>query len=68
LDIPYQQLSDETLRAILEEFASREGTDYGDVTYTLAQKVAALRQQLLRREIGITFDPATETCTLIALR
>lgn len=68
MDIPYQQLSADTLDAILEEFATREGTDYGDVTYTLAQKVAMLRQQLVRGDVGITFDTATETCSLVRLR
>ncbi|MDP1932465.1 MAG: YheU family protein [Gammaproteobacteria bacterium] len=68
MDIPYQQLSAATLEAILEEYATREGTDYGDVTYTLAQKVHILRQQLVRGDVGITFDAATETCSLMRLR
>jgi len=68
MNIPWQQLSQDTLTAILEEFASREGTDYGDVVYTFAQKVAMLRRQLEHGDIGITFDPQTETCTLVALR
>lgn len=68
LDIPYEQLAPETLTAILEEYASREGTDYGDVVYTLEQKVRALRRQLERGDIGITFDTQTETCSLVNLR
>jgi len=68
MNIPWQQLSQDTLTAILEEFASREGTDYGDEVYTFAQKVMMLRRQLERGDIGITFDPQTETCTLVALR
>ncbi len=68
LDIPYEQLAPETLTAILEEYASREGTDYGDVVYTLEQKVQALRRQLERGDIGITFDTQTETCALVNLR
>ncbi len=68
LDIPYEQLAPDTLTAILEEYASREGTDYGDVVYTLEQKVQALRRQLERGDIGITFDTQTETCTLVSLR
>ena len=68
LDIPYEQLTPETLTAILEEYASREGTDYGDVIYTLEQKVQMLRRQLERGDIGITFDTQTETCSLVSLR
>ncbi len=68
LAIPYEQLTPETLTAILEEYASREGTDYGDVIYTLEQKVKMLRRQLERGDIGITFDTQTETCSLVSLR
>ena len=68
MNIPWQQLSADTLTAILEEFASREGTDYGDVIYTLERKVEMLRRQLERGDIGITFDPQTQTCTLVPLR
>jgi len=68
MNIPWQQLSEDTLTAILEEYASREGTDYGDVVYTFSQKVDMLRRQLVRGDIGITFDPQTQTCTLVSLR
>ncbi len=66
--IPWQQLSPDTVTAILEEFATREGTDYGHEQYTLAQKVAMLRRQLERGDVAISFDSQTETCSLITLR
>ncbi len=62
--IPHEQLSAETLTAILEEYASREGTEYGDVDYSLAEKVAMLREQLASGDIVVSFDTQTETCTL----
>lgn len=68
MQIPYDQLSADTLTAILEEYASREGTEYGEVDYSLAQKVTMLRKQLERGEIGISFDTQTETCSLISQR
>jgi len=68
MQIPYKQLSSDTLSAILEEYASREGTEYGEVEYSLAQKVMMLRKQLERGEIGINFDTETETCSLERLR
>jgi uncharacterized protein YheU (UPF0270 family) len=54
--------------AILEEFATREGTDYGHEQYTLAQKVSMLRRQLERGDVAVSFDTQTETCSLISLR
>tara|TARA_R110001592_G_scaffold145709_3_gene369343 strand:+ start:1238 stop:1444 length:207 start_codon:yes stop_codon:yes gene_type:complete len=68
MQIPFEQLSADTLTAILEEYASREGTEYGEVDYSLAQKVSMLRKQLERGDIGISFDTETETCSLISLR
>ena len=68
MQIPWQQLAPETVTAILEEFATREGTDYGHEQYTLAQKVAMLRRQLERGDVAISFDSQTEACALITLR
>jgi len=67
MNIPHDQLSQEALNAILEEYASREGTDYGEISYSLEQKVAMLRRQLERGEAGISFDVSTQTCSLVPL-
>ncbi|HDZ08538.1 YheU family protein [Pseudohongiella sp.] len=66
MEIPWQRLSDEVLDAVIEEFVSREGTEYGAEDYTLAEKVAQVRLQLKRGEAVVDFDPDTETCHLIA--
>lgn len=68
MQIPWQQLSPATVTAILEEFASREGTEYGCDDYSLAQKVTMLRRQLERGDVAISFDAETETCSLMRLR
>jgi uncharacterized protein YheU (UPF0270 family) len=65
MEIPWQRLSNEVLDGVIEEFVSREGTEYGAEDYTLAQKVAQVRLQLRRGEAVIDFDPDTETCHLI---
>ena len=43
--IPYTKLSEETLRAIIEEYITREGTEYGVKEYTFEQKIEQIRQQ-----------------------
>lgn len=65
MKIPYQELADATLDAIIEEFITREGTDYGNYEYSLEQKVAQVKRQLHRGEVCITFDPLSETCQLL---
>lgn len=64
MKIPYQDLSADALTAIIEEFITREGTDYGDHEYSLAQKVEQVMCQLGRGEIYVSFDPESQTCQL----
>ena len=68
LKIPYQSLSPEALRGVIEEFVTREGTEYGAVDVSLAQKVAAVRAQLERGDAQIVFDPASESCNIVPRR
>jgi len=63
--IPHQQLTRETLDALIEEFVTREGTEYGAQDVTLATKVEQVRQQLERGTVVIVFDPAIATTSLI---
>jgi len=63
--IPYEQLSEDALLGLIEEFITREGTDYGIEEVSLGVKVEQVRQQLKRREVVIAFDPATESVTLL---
>jgi|TARA_B110000305_G_scaffold80503_1_gene90458 uncharacterized protein YheU (UPF0270 family) len=64
MNIPFQDLKVETLTAIIEEFISREGTDYGDHEISLEQKVQQVMNQLQRGKIVVTFDPESQSCDL----
>lgn len=64
LDIPPLALSEAALEGLLEEFASRDGTDYGERERSLAEKVADLRSQLTRGELCLLFDQDSETWDL----
>ena len=66
--IPYTKLSEEALRAIIEEYITREGTEYGVTEYTFEQKIKQIHQQLLQGEIKINFDIETETCNLFPIK
>ena len=65
IEIPYTRLSEDVLKAILEEFILREGTDYGAQEISLDSKLAQVRRQLEAGEVLITFDPRTGNCTLL---
>jgi uncharacterized protein YheU (UPF0270 family) len=60
-----EDLEPETLRAVIESFVLREGTDYGLHETSLDTKVAQVLKQLRRGEAHITFDPASESVNLV---
>ena len=64
MNIPFQELAIETLTAIIEEFISREGTDYGVHETSLEKKVQQVMNQLQRGEIVVTFDQESQSCDL----
>jgi uncharacterized protein len=64
VEIPYTDLEPATLRNVVEDIVTRDGTDYGAVEKTLAQKSAALLRQLERGEAKLVFDFATESIVL----
>ena len=63
--IPHEKLEPVTLQSLIEEYVSRDGTDYGEIEVSLDERVAGVLQQLKRREVVIWFDPETESCTLL---
>jgi uncharacterized protein len=62
--IPHGELSAQALHGLIESFVLREGTDYGEREYSLAQKVAQVRAQLERGQARILFDPQSHTVTV----
>ena len=65
LIVPPEQLSAEALQGVIEEFITREGTDYGEFEFSLADKVEHVRAQLKSAVVQIVFDMRSETCTLM---
>ena len=68
IEIPPERLPEGTLVAVIEEYILREGTDYGNQEVSLDNKISQVRRQLNGGDIVITFDPATENCTLLTRR
>jgi hypothetical protein len=61
IEVPHEALAAEVLRRLVEEFVTRDGTDYGAVERTLDEKVAAVVRQLEAGELVIRVDPEHET-------
>jgi uncharacterized protein len=63
--IPHSQLPPETLRAVIESFVLREGTEYGARDFTLEEKVAHVIGQLERGVAHVIFDPESQSVDII---
>ena len=63
--IPVEALSPQALDGLIEEFVTRDGTDYGAEERTLDDKKDAVRRQLDSGDVAIVFDPETQTSNII---
>ncbi|MEP5569634.1 MAG: YheU family protein [Halioglobus sp.] len=66
IQVPPNRLGADVLQALLEEFASRDGTDYGEAELTLEQKTGNLRRQLENEDVVILFETDSEEWDLVA--
>jgi uncharacterized protein YheU (UPF0270 family) len=65
IEVPPAALSPAALRAVVEEFVSRDGTDYGVHERSLDEKVRDVLRQLERGEASIMFDPESRTTHIV---
>lgn len=61
LRIPHEQLSDDTLNSLIEEFVTRNGTDLTEAMRSIEQ----VRKLLNQGKAVITFDEDTESCNIL---
>lgn len=60
MKIPHRDLAVKTLRAIVLEFVTRDGTDHSDID----RRVSEVFEQLEEGVIEVTFDHETESCNI----
>lgn len=71
VQVPLERLAAEVLTAMLEDFASRDGTDYGLRELSLEEKVSNLQRQLRAGDLALVYDLDSEQwdlCTRDRLR
>jgi uncharacterized protein YheU (UPF0270 family) len=68
LDIPWQKLEEPTLRSLVEEFVTRDGTDYGSREASHESKVEQVLRMLREGRVKVVFDAETESCDLREVR
>ncbi len=65
LVIPQDQLSADTLDALIEAFVLREGTEYGEQDISLSDKVAQVKLQLEADQLVILYSELHESVDII---
>lgn len=63
--IPHDQLSAEALAGLIEEFVTRDGTDYGMAEVSLETKVAQVRSALQAGRAVILYDDKDASFTIV---
>lgn len=63
--IPHRELSPEALQGLIEEFVTRDGTDYGERETPLETKVAQVWQQLDLGTAVIAFNEDDGSCSIL---
>jgi uncharacterized protein YheU (UPF0270 family) len=63
--IPHRQLTPDALRSLIEEFVTRDGTDYGERETALAIRVSQVQRQLDLGTAVIFYDGNEECCTIL---
>ncbi|EGG98200.1 hypothetical protein imdm_378 [gamma proteobacterium IMCC2047] len=67
MDIPYQAIPKETLSNMIEEFVTRDGTDYGECELSLEEKVVQVMSLLKQGKAAIQYDESMEICEIVLL-
>lgn len=68
VDIDYRTLSKDARRGLIEEFITRQGTDYGAREVTLDDKVTDVERQLQNGDARIVFDTVDECANIVPRR
>lgn len=63
--VPYDQLAPQTLRALIEEFVTRDGAVHGHADAAIESQIAEVQRHLSAGKVVIVFDHETESCTIL---
>ena len=64
--IPVDRLSPEALQGVIEEFISREGTDYGEREVSRETKFRQVKSRLEKGSAVLIFDDEAETTNIFS--
>lgn len=63
--VPIESISAQALEGLIEEFVTRDGTDYGYDETPLTSRVEQVKKKLKTKEIVVLFNEATDEVNLV---
>ncbi|WP_372832168.1 YheU family protein [Pontibacterium sp.] len=64
--IPHDQLSPDALEGLIEEYVTRDGTDYGAEEISLAERIVQVKRLLVSGEAVILFSEGKGACNIVS--
>jgi uncharacterized protein len=68
VDVPFEALSPEALRNLIEEFVTREWSEWSDSGFSLQDKVEQVLRQLREKKVKVVFDITSNTANIVVSR
>lgn len=65
IEVPWQELASDVLNALVEEFVTRDGTDYGAEEIDTSRKVEQVIAGIKNKRWLIVFDTDLEQCNIV---
>ena len=66
VEIPYQDINPGTLRNMIEEFVSRDGSDWGDAGGSMEDKIKQVLRQFESGKIKVVFDLTSQSANIVS--
>jgi len=63
--VPHTRIHPETLLKLVEEFVTRDGTDYGDSEVPTPQKITQVMHLLQGGKAVVVFEPESGSATIV---
>ena len=66
IEVPYQDINPETLRNMIEEFVSRDGSDWGDTGGSMEDKIKQVLRQFEAGKIKVVYDLTSQSANIVS--
>ena len=66
VEVPYLDINPETLRKMIEEFVSRDGSDWGEAGGSMEDKIKQVLRQFESGKIKVVFDLTSHSANIVS--